>query len=271
MPLRLNRMEVEDAGGANPVRLAEAIHRQLPEASGAVPVREIALALDIQEVRAASLRNFEGALVTTPDRDVGSILLNRWSSLPRQRYTLAHELLHFLNPLHKHTAPSGFECKRSDMVLRDGSSRPNAHQRQEIEANTFAIELLAPQERMRKFIRRSADLEHVVAAAKELDLSKEATARRYIQLHGECLAIVFSRDGAITYFDKSEDFPRLEVERGDELPDIPNRSRSRRPLSTMNEVDAEAWLSFPRRTTIYAQTLLQERGHAMTLLVAERD
>ena len=39
----------------------------------------------------------------------------------------------------------------------------------------------------------------------------------------------------------------------------------------MNELDPEAWLSFPRRTTLYAQTLLQSCGHAMTLLVAERD
>lgn len=272
MSLRLDRMEVEDAGGADPARLARAIHRQLPKGSGSVPVREIALALDIHEIRSESLKNFEGALVTTPDRDVGSILVNKWSSLPRQRYTLAHELLHFLNPLHKQTATNGFECRQSDMALSGSSSRrATGHQRQEIEANTFAIELLAPRERMKRFLRRSADLEHVLGAAKALELSKEATARRYVQLHGECLAIVFSRDGAITYFDMSEDFPRLEVERGAEMPDLPSRSRSRRPLSTMNEVDPEAWLSFPWRTTLYAQTLLQDRGHAMTLLVAERD
>jgi hypothetical protein len=265
-------MEVEDAGGADPVRLARAIHRQLPDDDGAVDVHKVAHALDILEIRADSLRNFEGALVTTPERDVGSILVNKYSNLQRQRYTLAHELLHFLNPLHKQTATHGFECRKSDMALTSNStSGPTLHQRQEIEANVFAIELLAPRERMKTFLRRSADLEYVVDAAKALDLSRESMARRYVQLHRECLAIVFSAEGVVTYFDRSEDFPRLEVERGHEVPDLPIRSRSRGELFPMIEVDAEAWLSFPRRTTLYAQTLLQSRGHAMTLLLAERD
>lgn len=71
MPLRLDRMEVEEAGCADPVRLARAIHQQLPGGQGAVPVHEIATALDIIEIRSELLKSIDGALVTTTERNVG--------------------------------------------------------------------------------------------------------------------------------------------------------------------------------------------------------
>src|SRR5690606_14121743 len=153
---------------------------------GAVPVREIALALDIIDIREQPLDRLEGALVTTAERDVGSILVNTRSSSQRRRYSISHELLHFLNPLHQQTALMGFECSRSDMALSGSSARlASRHQRQEIEANTFAIELLAPHQLMAPYLRPSAELEQVIKASEALDLSKEATARRYVQLHRE--------------------------------------------------------------------------------------
>lgn len=146
---------------------------------------------------------------------------------------------------------------------------PTSYQQQEIEANTFAIELLAPRKRMRRFLRRSADLEHILRASRALDLSKQATARRYVQLHNERLAIVFSHRGKVRYFDRSWGFPSLSIKRGDAVPNLPSRSGSRERLLPMNETDAEFWLRSPSRTTLYAQTLLQSLGYTMTLLVAE--
>ena len=49
MTLSLDRMEIESAG-SDPVRLAGALLRQLPELAGRVPIDEIALALDIVEI-----------------------------------------------------------------------------------------------------------------------------------------------------------------------------------------------------------------------------
>jgi hypothetical protein len=268
--LALDRMEIEESGRADPERLAAAIHRQLGEVEGAVPVREIALALDIFEIREKPLDHLEGALVTTAERDVGSILVNTRSSSQRRRYTIGHELLHFLNPLHQQTAIKGFECGRSDMTLSGSSARPvSRHQRQEIEANTFAIELLAPHKLMRPFLRSSADLEHVIKASEALELSKEATARRYVQLHRERLAIVFSKEGIVSYFDKGNDFPWLAVDRGNALPGMLSPSKASESLLPMDEADAEAWLRYPSGTALYSQTLVQFGGHAITLLLAE--
>ena len=63
--LNLDRMAIEEVGG-HPERLAGAIHDQLPGLTGPVPVVEIALALDIEEIRETPLMSFEGALITPP-------------------------------------------------------------------------------------------------------------------------------------------------------------------------------------------------------------
>src|SRR5437868_663307 len=98
--------------GYNPERIAEAIHAQLGDMSGPVPVHALALALDIIEIREGRLTSFEGALLTTSERGYGSILVNTQSSLQRRRFTVGHELGHFLNPLHKPTVFDGFFCSR---------------------------------------------------------------------------------------------------------------------------------------------------------------
>ncbi len=84
MELTLDRMAIEEVG-SNAVRLAKAIHVQLGMARSAVPIHEIATALDIIEIRAEPLTNLEGALITTPERGVGRILINSGSGPRRQR------------------------------------------------------------------------------------------------------------------------------------------------------------------------------------------
>ncbi|MBV9245854.1 MAG: ImmA/IrrE family metallo-endopeptidase, partial [Methylobacteriaceae bacterium] len=141
-----------------------------------MPVHRIALALDITRIREEKLHGFEGALVTTPERDVGEILVNSQSSHPRRRFTIGHELGHFLNPWHKPIAGARFECTRADMALGDSQSGPTRtrHQRQELEANLFAIELLTPRPRLRPHLAHDPDLRHALQVAEEFEISKEA-------------------------------------------------------------------------------------------------
>src|SRR3712207_1437078 len=100
-------MAVEEVG-ANPVRLAAAIHDQLGLSAGPVPVEAIAAALDIVEIRARETIGLEGALVTTEERGEGMILVRAGASRQRRRFTIAHELGHFLNPWHEPVTPIGF-------------------------------------------------------------------------------------------------------------------------------------------------------------------
>lgn len=168
--LQLSRMDIEDAG-PNPAKLAKEIHKQLDGSGsiGAVPIESIATALDIVEIRTEPLDTFEGALITTQQRSVGKVLVNSLSAAPRRRFTIAHELCHFLNPWHKppHDTDdeSTFLCTKTDMGGRSASKEHTRHARQEREANRFAIELLAPQHLVKTHLEHSADLQHVLSVA----------------------------------------------------------------------------------------------------------
>lgn len=263
MTLRLDRMALDDVG-ANPARLAAAVHDQLGEGAGAVPVYDIARALDIVEICFRPLLNIEGALITTPERDIGSILVNNSSNRQRQRFTAGHELLHFLSPFHYPTSPDGFRCSRWDMIERDLVG-PDRHRRQEAEANAFAIELLAPRPRIRRYLQGVSDLARALAMAKELDISKEAAVRRYVECHPEPLAVVFGSYGKVVYFDSSKGFPPLAVRPGMPLPELP-ADPDTQDLTEMEEGEPENWLSRSRGVALSTQTLFQQDVRTMTLL-----
>jgi hypothetical protein len=259
-------MEIEEVG-ANPRRLAEAIHHQLGQIRGAIPVHGIARALDIQEIREESLRNFEAALLTTPERGRGSILINRDSSSQRRRYSVGHELLHFLNPWHEPTSPDGFQCSRQDMIETKRSAR-DLHRRQEAEANEFAIELLAPPARVAPYVESSGDLKQALAMAKDLDISREAAARRYVALHEERLAVVFVNGGKVRYAEPSTGFPKLSISKGQPIPFHPV-SRGSGILSAFEEIDPVDWIQRPEGTDLLAQVFRQRDGYAVLLLKAQ--
>lgn len=260
-------MAIEEAG-LNPQRLAEAVHHQLAGLDGAVPVYEIAAALDIEEIRERPLLNFEGALVTTRERDHGSILLNSRSSRQRRRFSLGHELLHFLNPTHEQTSADGFHCTRRDMSIAGGDKIGDRHRRQESEANTFAIELLTPRHRLKPFLRGTPELAQVVSMAGEFDISREAAARRFVEIHSDDLAVVFCKDSRFVYASHGRNFPRLSV-RAKEQCELGKPVEGM--ISEFDEASADDWLhSPPRACELLAQTLWQANGHSITLLRADQ-
>ena len=259
MALELDRMRLDDIGG-NPERLATAIHDQLPPLEGALPVYEIARALDIEEIREAPLKSFEGALITSPEKSRGAIVVNSLSSRQRRRYTVGHELGHFLNPWHMPTTASGFECTRADMLVRSGASQ---HLKQEAEANRFAIELLAPEPRIRPYLAGAADLAHALAIATDFDISKEAAVRRYAALHHETLAVVFSRAGTVRYIVRPPEFPALSFRNGDRL------SLTGGMGAEWDDLDARDWLKETADVELSAQILRQAGDYSTVLLRVE--
>jgi hypothetical protein len=203
----LDRMAIEEAG-PNPDKLAAAIHAQLVVKTGAVPIHAIAGALDIVHIREERLPGIEGALVMTPDRNRGAIFANARSSRQRRRLTIAHELGHFLNPWHEPPSPVAFACTAEDLRTpwRDLSRDAKRHWQQESEANRFAIELLAPATRVKPLLKGIPDLEKVISLAENLHISKEAAARRYVELCEQPIAVVFGHKGNVAYFERHPEF-----------------------------------------------------------------
>jgi hypothetical protein len=266
MTLTLDRLAIEEAG-ANPKRLAAAIHAQLNLTSGSVPVEAIAYALDIIEIRVELLTHFEGALITTPERGSGSILVNANANTRRQRFTIAHELGHFLSPWHKPGSPIGFACGQADLRAQDRSAQ-DRHRRQEAEANAFAIELLAPRQQLKRHLVGLPDLNRVEAIVQAFDISREAAVRRYVALHSEASAVVFTRDRRVIYSERGRDFPPLALQGGQIVPEIVTHFRLIGP-SDIVPVDAEDWLIRPNGLELTAQILVQDDGRSTILLHAQ--
>ncbi|WBQ14364.1 ImmA/IrrE family metallo-endopeptidase [Hyphomonadaceae bacterium BL14] len=145
------------------------------------------------------------------------IALNANSSPRRRNFSLAHELGHFLSLWHKPVGDAGFQCSRKDMVEGKQHSQ---HLRQEAEANRFAIELLAPMRLMKPFVMCEPGLSQIISAGERLDISKAAAARRYVELHADRLAVVFSQHGRMTAYVRGEGFPFLRPRIRERLPEL---------------------------------------------------
>jgi hypothetical protein len=260
--LKLDRMALEDVG-AEPQRQAEAILAQMQYRNGPVPIEDIAHALGIDEIREEPLNNFEGALLTDTERGSGSILINSNAPLRRRRFTLSHELGHFVNPYHLSQDERGFFCSAADM--RTGYSvKADQQRRQEAEANRFAIEILAPRTRCRALFNGDADLAEILGMVREFEISRVAAARRYIELHEDAVAVVFTKERRLTYFVRSDGFPALSVAKGDLLR-LPREPANTGEPTEMGYVDSGFWLD-RHQGELLLQTLFQKEGCAISLL-----
>ncbi len=272
--MKLDRMALADC--TTPKKLLDALLGQIPDLPLPVPIEEIAAALDIEQIQSLDTEGFEGGLIAFDDKSSGTILVNKRSPRPRQRFTIGHELGHFLNPWHV-PPTGGFRCTASDMRRFDVPSRPDRAAQMEAEANAFSAGFLMPDTGFRRTLRQwgGPEMAHILTLADRYDVSKEAAGRKYVALHDEPCAIVFSRNGAILYGQRGEDFPYLEVGKGRPLP---NGSLTRRDglgdgiISAWDEVDPHVWLSRTRGVkSLTEQALGQRDGYRMTLLCVEID
>lgn len=184
--------------------------------------------------------------------------------------TIAHELGHFLLPWHG----AGAQCAKADLgVIK--SKDPNRER--EAEANRFAAALLMPGNLFTSDIRRlgAPETEHILKLARRYQVSKEAAARRYSEFCDHVCAVVFSHEGKLRSFCKTQTFPFLALGRGEPLPrDSISATAERTPgeMSEWSEVPAEVWLSATaglHGKTVYEQFLQQANGYRLTMITIE--
>jgi hypothetical protein len=68
------------------------------------------------------------------------------------------------------------------------------------------------------FLAGIPDLSIVLRLADQLDLSKEACARRYVELHEQPTALVFSQNSLVRYVERNDEFPFVNCRPKDRLP-----------------------------------------------------
>ena len=267
--MQIDRVELADC--TSPERIVAEILRQLPDLPTPVPIEALATAVGITAIHRMTTESFEGGLITQPERRDGVILVNGGANRLRQRYTIGHELGHYLIPSHQPGATGQFTCSKADMNLRK-ADRDNRGQRMEAEANRFSAGMLMPLTKFKLDMRSQGgpDLNHIIALAGKYDVSKEAAAIHYSTYHHGMCAIILSQNGMVRRLYKPIRFPFVEAAIGKPLPHNSLSANYQNEGDAWDAVDRGVWLaSLERPSSINEQTLSLANGWKMTMLVVE--
>lgn len=268
------RMDLADVG--SPEAIIKLILAAEPELPLPVPIEELCHKLDITAIQDLKTDGFEGGLITDTDRSEGIILVKNGLET-RRRFTIAHELGHFLMPSHVPDQPGRFLCKSSDLhrlAAKEGDRR----QRMEFEANRFASLLLMPPPMIRQAMRdfREPDLQHIPPLARQFNVSREAMARAYAQYHGEPVAIIMTHNSTILRNYRNIAFPFIVCANNSPVPAGSLYHRGPHELSIASDFAAcipDHWIEVrrgERAPTLYEQVYPQRDGYGLLLLHLER-
>jgi Zn-dependent peptidase ImmA (M78 family) len=272
--MKLTRMDLDGTG--SPMGLVSKILKAEPGLVLPIPIEELAARLDITEIRDMTSDKFEGGLITDTTRSSGFILVNRTAITGRRRFTIGHELGHFLMTAHK-PPPGGFQCTRSDMRRWDNKDTSPTI-KMEVEANEFAGLMLMPPPLWRRETARfnDPDLSQVIDLAKIFDVSKEAAARSYAVYHEQLVAVAVTKENRINKIYRNVTrFPTMCVKQGDPVPPssilFRASAQAERPTE-LTEARSELWLESEwgkRLPALYEQAFFQKGGFALLMLWAE--
>lgn len=220
-----------------------------------IPLEELCGQLDIRSIEKVETQAFEAALVMDANKAAGAILLARNRSSQRIRYSLAHELGHWLIPTHRPDAGHGFECQLDDLHRVDEKQ----HNRRR---------------RIRGQMGRTPDLTDIIALATRFGVSKEAMARAYVDASRETIAVLILHQGLVTRVYRNSDFPWIDLRIGQLVPSdsIASAARPAASMSELEECDPAIWLSerYAGRTELLLEQVLgQASEFAMVLLHVE--
>ena len=260
-------MDLADCG--SPETLIAAILKHRAEMPRHVPINDIAVSVGIVEIKDRDMDGFEGALVANPEKTQGVIAVKAGTKPRRRRFTIGHELGHFLIRSHGAT----MQCTSKQMSER---GRATPEQRREAEANRFSAGLLMPKPMFVKDMDGlgSADVTHIRTLSDHYDVSMEASANRYVELSPERCAVLFSKDGLVRYARSSRDMAELGIRAGDRLPStsLTARTKAIGEATDWENLSGSIWLKAEwgkRPLPILEQCLVQANGFCLTLLCVD--
>jgi len=165
----------------------EVLRQMLPTTPYGKGVREIKAPM------ALDAGSCEGMLVRNPnDAAEWGIFFNGKAPLGRQRFTIAHELGHFI--LHRNQQQK-FSCDKENVYYGIDTARAI-----EREADDFAGNLLMPCDLLRDWISsRRIDLHVLSAIAKRFQVSFEALCLRFIKFTTQRAILVYWDNGYVKY------------------------------------------------------------------------
>ena len=211
------------------------------------------LGLRIREVPA---NGFDGALVRSKAGQKGIVAVKASiREKSRKRFTIAHEIGHFVIPHHRNL---GNICE--DRKIESFDRHLN---QPEIEANEFAAELLLPSALLRRrFNLAEFSLAQISAVAADFETSLTATTRSYLTLTDLPCAMVWSVSNRARWFVRSDSFrfflPLSELPANGSFAARIFRGES--APTELAPVPPDAWLD--RQAAEHVETLLE---HSISL------
>lgn len=241
--------------------------KQYPNLPLPIPIDELAIAFGIIAVQEKNFNGMQGALVANAEKSKGIILVNsNITNLRRRRFTIGHEVGHFMLPNHGHN----MRCSEGDMS-------PSSLEPIEREANAFASEILMPTQiftKLRQF-EDEPDLKNIITLAGMFDVSLQACGNKYTNLSAYPIATISTYQQKISSFwiNKNELPFWLIPKKGDAVP-MSSITRSAFTKDTgdiiCDVVDSSIWFDetkgFELPEYVIEQTLVQENGYFYTLL-----
>lgn len=168
----------------NPEHRATELLQEMAIRQAPVPVEHIALRMGLQVERAPLGDDVSGLLVVQDGRGVIGVSPNQ--APVRQRFTIAHEIGHFV--LHRKGLPVFIDKQffKPYLAAFRNSKSSSGDDKLEREANSFAASLLMPADMVRQSIddlhMDVADDDVVDELAKKFDVSRQAMSFRIANL-----------------------------------------------------------------------------------------
>lgn len=224
---------------ASELRLGEVFAQALIERLQIGPFPEVeAVARELRLfVKERPLFGCDGLLIRPVGIARGLVAINaKIRSVERKRFTLAHEIGHYVLPGHEGSSAA---CAPADI---EGWGR--ASREREKQADEFAAELLIPEEYLRRNVsgtRPSLGLLSRIASDRKTSFS--AAGWKFCDFTSERCALIWSRDGRIEWSKPSKEFQYF-LRRKDLLDDrslAAQSFRSRERVSP-DHIAAAVWL-----------------------------
>ncbi len=221
-------------------------------------------------VRQKEFDGIDGILLRSKTAQKGIIGVNaRIREASRKRFTVAHEIGHFVIPHHREF-PAACESDGIESFSRKLAAP-------ELEANEFAAELLLPSKEVAgRFDFENPSLSRISEVANDFETSLSATTWRFLDLTGQPCAMVWSHGAKTVWYRTNDALPFLMPVKSLPSPvSIAGRlfAGESFPVGVgMQEVDADAWF-YPSQAgrigTLYEDSIyLRNYAAVFTLLWA---
>lgn len=185
------------------------------------------------DVKRVTLSDCEGNIIGTDEKAI--ITINHDAAPRRQRFSLGHELGHWVNDRGKNLT---YRCNTNDMRQRN-MSKDNFRQQKEVRANQFSAELMMPNHIYGRYLNNlDVTTDSVNYLANEFNVSRTSAAIRFVEACSyPCMIVCWDKNGNRRWFSRNSIVPDS----------IWPHTRIMRPQITFTisnglEVDANKWI-----------------------------